>query len=442
MTLQQSGCQSSPSHHATDKFINVSPTKVHPHSLHTISAPTRFSPIPRMKVVQHKNGGPVTNNRTVNPNSDGTNPWYTAAVPVSGQEIGQSGGGGRSPLEGGKPTEPISPAHTRIFNSSSASPQDLSHSRLYQPSPPKGMGGRDEGAERERRKFNCCRQVMDILEKQEKKLKNTFNHGEGGENSVKVRSNHTVTELTGVLRDLGAKVDENEIQEAFRGAGDASGGITFSQLSAISTDTVYPGSNNGHADFFDVPKRDGKRVGVGPGAKHNGYVRERSEHLSLTNETREQHASKTRGRVITPMHPRLLSTSQHISAHLSTSQHISAHLSTSQHISAHLSTSQHISAHLSTSQHISAHLSTSQHISTHLSTSQHISTHLNTSQHISTHLNTSQHISLTHSTCTHSRLVTPTHPPLPPSLALTLASLSGIMEVSWSIICGQVLGRS
>jgi hypothetical protein len=279
VTLQQSGGGAPNTNNTADisAFVNQSPTKVHPHSVHNKTG-DRFAPIPRQKVVRSKNGGPVSaGSNRVNLNSDGTQPWYTAAMPGSG-EYPDANETKRSPLENGKvPKDPISPAHTRIFNSTNSnSPQDLSKTRLYQPSPPRNMV-KNDGEERERRKFNCCRQVMDILEKHDYKLKKTFNHTDQDTNSIKVRSNHTFSELTGVLREMGAKVDEGEVREAFK-MKDNQEEVTFSPLAAISTDVVYPGSNNGHKDFFDVPKRDGKRVGGGPGARHNDFQSRFLEH--------------------------------------------------------------------------------------------------------------------------------------------------------------------
>lgn len=161
---------------------------------------------------------------------------------------------------GKAPENPVSPAHTRIFNEKGTT--------LYpKPSPPTGGKQSDEEVEK-RRRFNCCRQVMDILEKHDYKLKKTFNHVDEDRKNIRVRSNHTVKELTNVLQDLGAQVDESDVKSAF---GNSKGEITYSQLAAVSTDTVYPGQDNGHKDFFEPLKREGKRVGKGPGARHNGF---------------------------------------------------------------------------------------------------------------------------------------------------------------------------
>ena len=160
------------------------------------------------------------------------------------------------------PDDPVSPAHTRIFNKAGNS--------LYPTPSPPGGGRKSDKEVEERRKFNCCRQVMDILEKHDYKLKKTFNHVDEDRKSIRVRSNHTVKELVGVLQDLGAKVDESDVKTVF---GNSKSGITYSQLAAISTDTVYPGQDNGHKDFFDPVKREGKRVGQGPGARHSGFSR-------------------------------------------------------------------------------------------------------------------------------------------------------------------------
>ena len=46
---------------------------------------------------------------------------------------------------------------------------------------------------------------MDILEKHDYKLKKTFQHTDTTADSIRVRSNHTISELTGVLRDFGGK---------------------------------------------------------------------------------------------------------------------------------------------------------------------------------------------------------------------------------------------
>ena len=164
-------------------------------------------------------------------------------------------------MKGSKaPDNPVSPAHTRIFNEKGAT--------LY-PKPSAPAGGKQSDVEVEqRRRFNCCRQVMDILEKHDYKLKKTFNHVDEDRKNIRVRSNHTVKELTGVLQNLGAQVDESDVKSAF---GNHKGGITYSQLAAVSTDTVYPGQDNGHKDFFEPLKREGKRVGNGPGARHNGF---------------------------------------------------------------------------------------------------------------------------------------------------------------------------
>ena len=45
----------------------------------------------------------------------------------------------------------------------------------------------------------------DILEKHDYKLKKTFQHTDTTADSIRVRSNHTISELTGVLRDFGGK---------------------------------------------------------------------------------------------------------------------------------------------------------------------------------------------------------------------------------------------
>jgi hypothetical protein len=116
-----------------------------------------------------------------------------------------------SPTKTGAPKDPISPAHTRIFNNG-RSPDGPTH--LYEPSAP-GHIGSSSGGDTDRRKFNCCRQVMDILEKQDYKLKRTFNHTSASPDSIKVRSNHTFPELTAVLQSFGAKVDEGQVREAF-----------------------------------------------------------------------------------------------------------------------------------------------------------------------------------------------------------------------------------
>ena len=86
-------------------------------------------------------------------------------------EIGRKASGRRSsksnndesPIKSSnKPSDPISPAHTRIFNKEGK--DGASPTILYpKPSPP--QKNNDPKAEDARRKFNCCRQVMDILEK-------------------------------------------------------------------------------------------------------------------------------------------------------------------------------------------------------------------------------------------------------------------------------------
>ena len=67
-----------------------------------------------------------------------------------------------------------------------------------------------------RRKFNCCRQVMDILEKHDYKLKKTFNHTDEDKRNIKVRTNHTFNELANVLQEFGAKVDVDMVKDAFQ----------------------------------------------------------------------------------------------------------------------------------------------------------------------------------------------------------------------------------
>mmetsp|Transcript_18863 Transcript_18863/g.39250 ORF Transcript_18863/g.39250 Transcript_18863/m.39250 type:complete len:474 (+) Transcript_18863:41-1462(+) len=250
-------------------FINSPPRSV---KVSEKKVPNRFAPIPRQKPVRAKPNQP-----NVNQNYDGSTPWFPSAAPQAPGEPGSARirrpSGGRtnrvasdkgqteSPVKTSKaPDNPVSPAHTRIFNEKG--------STLYpKASMPSGAKRSDEEVE-QRRKFNCCRQVMDILEKHDYKLKKTFNHVDEDRKSIRVRSNHTVKELTGVLQNLGAKVDESDVESAFGGG---SSGITYSQLAAVSTDTVYPGQDNGHKDFFEPLKREGKRVGNGPGARHNGF---------------------------------------------------------------------------------------------------------------------------------------------------------------------------
>jgi len=180
--------------------------------------------------------------------------------------------------EGGAPDSPApkqapSPAHTRIFESEG---RQVMH---VKPSPPRGVEKVDPDEKARRMKFNACRQVMDVLEKHDYKLKNTFYHYESpktknpsAEKSSVVRTNHTIGELTNALVNLGAKVDESAVRAAF---GDEKKGsaenITYSQLAAKATDTVYPGASNGDPDFFKPLPREGKRVGCGPGAKHNTF---------------------------------------------------------------------------------------------------------------------------------------------------------------------------
>ena len=166
------------------------------------------------------------------------------------------------------PSAPVTPAHKRIFNKEGSVMYPHQH-----PSPPVHGKASEEEMEK-RRKFACCRQVMDILEKHDYKLKKTFNHVDEDAKDIHVRSNHTYKELASVLRDFGAKVDEEGVKEAFGGGNS----ITFSKMSSTANDVVYPGSDNGHgSEFFKTLKREGKKIGNGPGAKHGKF---RSNFLS------------------------------------------------------------------------------------------------------------------------------------------------------------------
>ncbi|GMI16519.1 hypothetical protein TrLO_g10777 [Triparma laevis f. longispina] len=239
------------------------------------STSDRFAPIPRMKPVRQR---PPPS--TMTPNLDGTIPWSSAAsaVPSGGPDmsIGRSKSNitslssnqNQSPLKSStKPEDPISPAHTRIFNKQG---KDGKEPTILYPKPSPPTSNKDPKAEDARRKFNCCRQVMDILEKHDYKLKKTFNHTDEDKRNIKVRTNHTFNELANVLQEFGAKVDVDMVKDAFQQSSNQKE-ITFSQLAATATDTVYPGSNNGHKDFFDAPPAQGRAVGRGPGARNNGF---------------------------------------------------------------------------------------------------------------------------------------------------------------------------
>ncbi|GMI14497.1 hypothetical protein TrVE_jg9761 [Triparma verrucosa] len=285
----QSSSRTPPTQHSSPPAKQKTPSSLHEFLQTTNSPPThssrragsmgstsnRFAPIPRMKPVRQR-----PPQSTMTANLDGTTPWNPAAsaIPSGGpdMEIGRKASGRRSskskndesPLKSSnKPSDPISPAHTRIFNKEGK--DGASPTILYpKPSPP--QKNNDPKAEDARRKFNCCRQVMDILEKHDYKLKKTFNHTDEDKRNIKVRTNHTFNELATVLQDFGAKVDVDMVKDAFQQTTNQKE-ITFSQLAATATDTVYPGSDNGHKDFFDAPPAQGKRIGKGPGARHNGY---------------------------------------------------------------------------------------------------------------------------------------------------------------------------
>ena len=164
---------------------------------------------------------------------------------------------------GGAPSSPapassLSPAHTRLYTDPS-------------PPPYSNNNNNNNNNSSQKLKFNACRQVMDVLEKHDVKLKKTFYHTDVEDSkNIVVRTNHTYTELTKVLQDLGAKVDETAVRTAFQTDRNVEN-VTFSQVTAKATDTVYPGAAMADKDFFKPLPREGKRIGNGPGARHNTF---------------------------------------------------------------------------------------------------------------------------------------------------------------------------
>ena len=83
------------------------------------SVPNRFAPIPRQKIPRQK---PPPS--TMTPNLDGTVPWNPAANPVPSGGPDMEIGKGSSPIKGAvAPSNPIAPAHIRLYPSPPKEPK-------------------------------------------------------------------------------------------------------------------------------------------------------------------------------------------------------------------------------------------------------------------------------------------------------------------------------